>query len=172
MQSRTSIALTIAASLAAVAAALVSQYVFDMQPCAWCVLQRLLFLVIAAVSAAGLWLRSPRARLAVNATVLLVSISGVASALWQHFVAARSISCRLSLAEQIVSGYLHLDQLMPSVFGIRVGCMEAATTLLGLPYELWSFAVFVLLGLVALLSFRRRWPIALGDRAARRAARG
>ena len=40
--------------LAAVAAALVSQYAFDMQPCPWCVLQRLLFVVMALVALPGL----------------------------------------------------------------------------------------------------------------------
>ena len=34
--------------LAGVGIALVSQHVFDMQPCAWCVLQRLILLAIAA----------------------------------------------------------------------------------------------------------------------------
>ena len=34
-----------AVCFAAVAAALVSQYAFDMQPCPWCILQRLIFVV-------------------------------------------------------------------------------------------------------------------------------
>ena len=32
-------------AVAAVGAALVSQHVFDIQPCPWCVLQRLIFLL-------------------------------------------------------------------------------------------------------------------------------
>ena len=40
-------------ALAGVGAALVSQHVFDMQPCPWCVLQRLIFVVIAAAAGVG-----------------------------------------------------------------------------------------------------------------------
>ena len=41
-------------ALASVAAALLTQHVFDMQPCPWCVLQRLIFVLIALVALAGL----------------------------------------------------------------------------------------------------------------------
>ncbi|NLZ10040.1 MAG: disulfide bond formation protein B, partial [Alcaligenaceae bacterium] len=48
---RTLLRLIALASLGAVVIALVSQHVFDMRPCAWCVFQRLIFLVIAVVAA-------------------------------------------------------------------------------------------------------------------------
>ena len=44
-------------SVAAVAAALVTQHGFDMQPCPWCVLQRLIFLAIALVALVGVFWR-------------------------------------------------------------------------------------------------------------------
>ena len=59
---RTILRLIALASLGAVAIALVSQHVFDMRPCAWCVFQRLIFLVIAAVAT------SPMARVGVRVT--------------------------------------------------------------------------------------------------------
>ena len=147
MRDRASIALTaiLAASLAAIATALVSQHVFDMQPCAWCVLQRLIFLVIAAVSALALWLKQPPARAALAGAIILLAGSGIASALYQHIVAADTTSCRLSLAERIIGGTLHLDRLLPAVFETRVGCSAGATTMLGIPYEFWSLAAFTLL---------------------------
>ena len=40
-------------SLLAVLIALVSQHVYDMQPCAWCVAQRMLYLLIAAIGFLG-----------------------------------------------------------------------------------------------------------------------
>jgi protein dithiol:quinone oxidoreductase len=40
-------------ALLAVGVALLSQYRFDMQPCPWCVFQRLLLLAIAVVAAMG-----------------------------------------------------------------------------------------------------------------------
>jgi protein dithiol:quinone oxidoreductase len=142
------------ASLAAVGAALVSQYAFDMQPCAWCVLQRLIFLFIAAMSALAVWLRQPRVRATLGGAIVLLAASGIASALYQHFVAADTTSCRLSLAERIISDMLHLDTLLPSVFGIRVGCGVGATTMLGIPYEFWSLAAFGLLVLALLFAMR------------------
>ena len=49
--------------LAAVGVALVSQHVFDMQPCPWCVLQRVVFLAIALACGLGLAWRSATGRL-------------------------------------------------------------------------------------------------------------
>jgi disulfide bond formation protein DsbB len=135
------------ASPTAVIAALVTQYGFDMQPCAWCVLQRLEFLLIGAVAALALLLRIPLVRSALGAVLMLLAGCGAASALYQHFVAARSTSCRFSLAEQIIGSRLHLDSLLPSVFGVRATCADAAVTLLGIPYEFLSLALFVLIAL-------------------------
>ena len=102
--------------IAAVAAALVSQHFFDMQPCPWCVLQRLLYLTIALLAlTAPLWKRT--GRLVASVAIILFSLAGVAAALWQHFVAAASQSCKLTLADRIISQYLMLDSaFFPSCF--------------------------------------------------------
>ena len=141
------------ASLAAVGAALVSQHVFGMQPCPWCVLQRVIFLAIATVCVIGLLARGLRAPAA--GLGLLLALCGVAAALWQHFKAAASASCNLTLADKIVSGWLGLDSLLPDVFAARASCADAAVDLLGVPYDFWSLALFVLLA-VALLRVLRR----------------
>ena len=41
------LALIALASLASVAGALIGQHRYDMQPCPWCILQRIIFLVLA-----------------------------------------------------------------------------------------------------------------------------
>ena len=131
--------------VAAVGAALVSQHVFNMQPCPWCALQRLILLAIAAVCLlAGAVGRSGR-RIGV-AVALLLALSGVAAALWQHFKAAASVSCNLTLADKILSS-LQLDRLLPGVFEPRASCADAAVNLLGVPYDFWSLALFVLVAL-------------------------
>jgi disulfide bond formation protein DsbB len=145
------IALTCAA---AIGAALVSQHVFEMQPCPWCVLQRLIFASIgvaalAAWAAQAAWLRATAWVLAV-----LLAISGVAAALWQHFVAASSASCNLTLADKILAQF-GLDAALPEIFQPRASCADAAVDLLGLPYEFWSLALFVLLGVAAAFGLRR-----------------
>ena len=48
-------------SVAAVAIAVIAQHYFDVRPCPWCVLQRGIFLVLAALSASvGCWRASAR----------------------------------------------------------------------------------------------------------------
>lgn len=137
-------------ALLAIAVALVSQYGFNMQPCPWCVLQRLLFLVIALVCAIGLVWRASASRFVLGGLVLILSLLGAASAIWQHFVAARSTSCRRTLADRIITDYSHLDQLLPSVFAPRATCADAAVNFLGLPYAFWSLALFVAFALATL----------------------
>ena len=53
------------------------------------------------------------------------------------------------LAVAVISG-LGLDGSLPEIFQPRALCADAAVKLLGLPYEFWSLALFVLLGLMAL----------------------
>ncbi len=141
-------------SVAAIGAALVSQHVYDMQPCPWCVLQRLVFAAIALVCIVGLAWRSALGRHVVSALTLLLCVGGVVAALWQHFVAAASASCNLTLADRILTT-LQLDALLPEIFQPRASCADAAVSLAGIPYEFYSLALFVLLGALAARVFVR-----------------
>ena len=134
------------ASLAAVGAALVSQHVFGMQPCPWCVLQRVIFLAIALACVLGLVWRNRFGRRVGALLGGLLALCGIGAALWQHFKAAASASCNLTLADKIVGRWLQLDQLLPDVFEPRASCADAAVSLLGVPYDFWSLALFVLFG--------------------------
>jgi disulfide bond formation protein DsbB len=136
-------------SLGAVGTALVTQHVFGMQPCPWCVLQRLIFVSIAASALLGLLLRPLGGLL-----MLALALSGASAALWQHFVAAASASCNLTLADRVV-GSTGLDYLLPQVFAAYASCAEAAAKLLGVPYEFYSLALFVGLFACAVLVLRR-----------------
>ncbi len=140
---------TVLIGLGSVAVALWTQHVLGMQPCPWCVLQRLILTVIALVALLGLAWRAATGTVTTALLILGLSLSGVAAALWQHFVAAASDSCKLTLAERIISG-LGLDGSLPEVFQPRASCADAAVKLLGVPYEFWSLALFVLIGLMAL----------------------
>lgn len=137
-------------SLAGLAAALFSQHVLGMAPCAWCVLQRMLCAAIALVSLGGLAFRHCAiARRVAGGAALAGAIGGVVAALYQHNVAAKQFSCDLSFADRVVTGS-GLDTLMPSVFGIYATCAESAVNLLGIPYEFWSLMLFVVMGVLAL----------------------
>ena len=142
------------AAFAAVAAALVSQHVYRMEPCPWCVLQRLVFVAIGAFALLGLvWRGAAGTRVAATFAFLLAA-AGLGAALWQHFVAAGSASCKLTLADRIVNA-TGLNALLPGVFEARASCAEAAAALLGMPYEVWSGALFGAIGFLMLLALRR-----------------
>ena len=137
-----------AACAVALGLALAAQYGWDMRPCPWCVLQRLLFAVIGIVCAAGALVRSAATRRGVGVLSVLLAVGGVASALYQHLVAAATNSCNLTFADRIVSG-MKLDALVPSVFSATASCAEAAVSVLGVPFAYWSLVLFVLLGAAA-----------------------
>ena len=139
-----------ALSLGAVALALYTQHALGMLPCPWCVLQRMVFVVTGAAALLGAAVRAPTARIAAAAVMLLGALAGALAALWQHFVATSSTSCKLTLADRIISAS-GLDALLPSVFGVWATCADAAVKLLGLPYEAWSLALFIVLAATALL---------------------
>ena len=147
-------ALAALASFAAVAAALVSQHAFGMEPCPWCVLQRLLFVALGAFALLGLAWRRPTGTRVAAGFALLLAAAGLGAALWQYFVAARSASCNLTLADRIVNA-TGLNALLPGVFEARASCADAAVSLLGLPYEVWSGALFIALGVLMLIALRR-----------------
>lgn len=136
-----------ALSLLAVGVALWTQHALDMQPCAWCVLQRLIFVAIALAALPGLAWRH-RAVQASSAMLMFgLGLAGVAAALWQHFVAAASSSCNLTLADRIVGG-MKLDEHWPDIFMATASCADAKVDLFGLPYEAWSLALFAVMGAV------------------------
>ena len=141
------------ASLAAVGAALYSQHALGMLPCAWCVLQRLLFLAVAAAALLGLVLGAllpgGSGRRIGAALVMGLAGLGMAAALWQHFVAAASGSCDMTLADKVM-GATGLDSRWPELFAAYASCADAQVNLAGVPYAFWSLALFALLALAAL----------------------
>ncbi len=136
------------AAFAAVALAVGLQIYADMQPCAWCTLQRLLFLIVGAGSLiAWSMADSPRAARVVSLVPLLGALSGLAAALYQHFVAAETASCDLTLADKVING-LGLDRQLPWMFEARAMCDEANVPLLGLPFAIWSAILFAMLAVM------------------------
>ena len=143
-------------SFSSVAIALVSQYVFDMQPCAWCVFQRLLYLIIGSFAFGVGYAKPTRLRLALgSASIVSIAIMGVTAAWYQEKVASNLFSCAQTLADQIMtkSG---LDSAAPWLFGIYASCMDARVKLLGIEYAWWSLAMFALISVVALIILKRQ----------------
>jgi disulfide bond formation protein DsbB len=145
------------AAIAAVAAALYGQHVQGMQPCPWCILQRMIFLLIAALALLTAALPSSwRLRLPLGGIAIgLAALCGAAAALYQNLVAAHLPSCDMTLADRIVSGS-GADALLPELFEVRASCADAAVKLFGVPYELLSCALFLLVVVAAVRVMRTR----------------
>lgn len=137
-----------AACVGAVALAVFAQQALDMRPCPWCILQRVIFLAIALLCIAGALLGSARLRRGLAGLVLVLAGGGIASAMWQNAVAAKSFSCNLTFADKVV-GALGLEAALPALFQVTASCAEAAATLLGVPFEFWSLALFALIAATA-----------------------
>jgi protein dithiol:quinone oxidoreductase len=150
---------TAATCLVALGIALLSQHQFNMQPCPWCSLQRLIFCAIALSTLPCLvWRHLSRSgtKLMLVAPMTLCGC-GIASALWQHFVAASSASCSLTFADRILSA-TRLDSVLPEIFLPRASCSEGAVALLGVPYEFWSLAAFAGIGAALMWLWKgERW---------------
>ena len=137
-----------AACAVALGLALLAQYAYDMRPCPWCVLQRLIFVAIGLVAAIAALVSSRAPRVLLASLAGLLALAGVASAVYQHNVAAQTNSCNLTFADKVVSG-LQLDALLPSVFSATASCAEASVSVFGVPFAYWSLAMFVVLGVTA-----------------------
>ena len=136
----------------ALAVALVSQHMFGMRPCAWCVLQRLMLIAVGV----GCLFAGIAAKLNINVIAKLLTLlsallaaSGIWAAWHQYSVASLSFSCDQTLADRILT-QSGLESQFPSLFGIYATCMDARVELLGVEYALWGMGLFAVC-VVALL---------------------
>lgn len=133
------------------AVALFSQHALGMQPCAYCVLQRLFFLGVAGLSGATAVLtRFPGGKkltaMGIGGSCFL-SMGGLVTALIHHFGAEKMDGCNQSLASSFIFGS-GLDTFAPSIFGIYASCQEAQTYFLGVNYSLLGVTAFLALTVV------------------------
>lgn len=134
-------------SFLALAAALVSQHLFDMQPCAWCVLQRIALVVVGGLGAGAAFAgrRSTRATRVIAGGGGIAASAGAVAAWYQYTVAANLESCDRTLADVLVAGS-GLDYLLPWLFGVYASCADARVHLLGIEYAVWGLLIFVAVG--------------------------
>jgi len=139
-------------SLGAVGLAAIAQYVFNMQPCPWCVLQRLIYIVIGVLALVGAVLPGVLRRL-FTGLALLGALWGIGTALYQQLHAVNEQSCDLSMAERFIA-WLGLDQLLPQLFVAYASCADAAVSVLGIPFAIWSCLMFAILALLLAWTLR------------------
>ena len=139
-------------SLGAVGLAAIAQHVFGMQPCPWCVLQRLIYIVVGVLALVAAALPGLGRRLFIG-LALLGALSGLAAALWQQLHAVNEASCAMTLADRIMTG-LQLDSLLPQLFTAYASCADAAVSVLGIPFAVWSALLYVILAWLLAWSLR------------------
>jgi protein dithiol:quinone oxidoreductase len=150
----------------AIAFALVAQHMWDMQPCPWCIIQRMLYMLLAILTLVfGLFAgrRSTMGRISASPawrmgkwSALVISLIGVGVAAYQSLVAASQVSCNLTAAHKLISA-IGLDEIAPEVFKVRATCADAAgATLLGVPFEVASGLLFGLIAIWALVLLLRQ----------------
>lgn len=155
LTSKRVLGLTALLAFAALAFALISQHALGMQPCAWCVLQRMICLAIGVVAGIGWLARDNRIvpGLAMGASFLL-AMGGAVAAWYQHTVAAKLFTCDLTFADRVVTGS-GLDQALPQVFGVYATCADSAVSLLGVQYEIWALILFVAMAAINVLALAK-----------------
>jgi protein dithiol:quinone oxidoreductase len=141
--------------IAGVIFALVAQHVWDMQPCPWCIVQRMVYMLLGLVALVCGVFGGKRTRMGRTVAsgpwkfgswaVVLLSVVGIAVATYQATVASSQVSCNLTLAHKFISA-TGLDELAPEIFKVRASCADAASaTLLGVPFEVASGILFGML---------------------------
>ncbi len=139
------------ASGVSVVLALLAQHKFGMEPCPWCILQRMIFIVLTVLCLLAAALPGALPRRALSALTLPLTLGGIGAALWQHFVAAKSASCALTFADKLIT-FVGADTRWPDIFEVRASCADAAASVLGVPFEFWSLALFAVVGMALLYS--------------------
>lgn len=144
-------------ALAALGAALFSQHVLDMAPCSWCILQRVLFVLIAAFALLGLLGSAFRPwRLFNWGLIVVTAFAGIAVAWHQITVAAKAFSCDQSFADRVVSGS-GLETLVPWLFGIYATCLDASVRVFGVDYAAWGLILFVIFAVYSMAMLITSW---------------
>ncbi|MBE0592641.1 MAG: disulfide bond formation protein B [Gemmatimonadales bacterium] len=140
-----------------VAIALMLQHGFDMQPCAWCNVQRGVYLVVGLLALLALVSPASLASVVLALLAAAFALGGLAAAGFQHFVAAKTDSCGFSWADRMIYE-ARLDETLPWLFKATASCSEANLPLFGVPFAIWSAALFTLLFVILLRSALRGRP--------------
>lgn len=131
------------------------QHVVGLQPCAWCVLQRGIYVLIAVVCAlAATASRSVVARAVGAALAVGLAVMGLTAALFHQFVAARPGGCGVTIADKFLM-VTRLYEHVPWFFDAPASCDQANAPLLGVPFALWSATLFTMLGGASVVALMR-----------------
>ncbi len=137
-----------------IAAALVLQFGYRLDPCPWCVAQRIVYLLIALVAlGAALWRPVARGITVFSMIGLVFALTGVAAATWHVFLQRdpeRANACAGSMLEQLLDAS-RLAHWVPPLFQYDGPCTLKPWSLLGMSVPEWSLAGFAVIALYCLI---------------------
>ncbi len=118
------------------------QYGLEHQPCPLCILQRYVYMAIAAVSLAGAAYGPKRLGAMITAGVLgAFAATGAALAVWQVTKGDTMTTCNTDVVGQIVYA-LPMRAWWPEFLAAYGGCADKYPPILGLSIPLWSLIWF------------------------------
>ncbi len=133
--------------------ALYLQHARGLDPCPWCVVQRIGFLLVALIALVGALHRPGAAgTFAYSFLGLVTALAGAAAGayhVWLQSDPERAAKCAGSAVERILD-QLDLGRIVPPLLQYDGPCTLKAWRLLGLSVPEWSLAWFVLLAIVFL----------------------
>ncbi|NUU04430.1 disulfide bond formation protein B [Herbaspirillum robiniae] len=133
------------------------QIVEEMQPCPLCVIQRYMFVLVAAFSLIAYFMPAP-ARRGSAGLGLLAALGGAGTAIWHLYVKAHpGVSCTTDPLETALN-QLPTAKAFPQMFTADGFCSAPWPPVFGLQIPTWALIWFVLLGLVLLRQVFARQP--------------
>ena len=131
--------------------ALYLQHAKGLDPCPWCVVQRLGFIGAGLIALAGALHRPARIGVALYAAVgFVAAVAGAAAAgyhVWLQSDPVRAAKCVGSPVERILD-QLEVGRMIPPLLQYDGPCTLKPWSLLGLSVPEWSLAWFAILALV------------------------
>lgn len=146
------------ASIGLVGGGLVMAHFLRLAACPLCIVQRMLYMLIALIAVGGLLaVRVSAARRGLAALMGLAAAAGIAAAgyqTWiQRFAPMTTCGADMPWYEQLVEW---AGQQAPALFLSTGLCSDPAWRFLGLSIAEWSLAAFMGMAVLALLAFLRR----------------
>jgi disulfide bond formation protein DsbB len=129
------------------------QHVLNLDPCPWCIVQRILLIAVGLAALVGALHRPTGAGIAVYALSCgALALGGGAAAAYHIYLQGdpeRAAKCAGSAVERLLD-QSRLGQLLPGLFQYDGPCTLKPWSLLGLSIPEWSLVAFVLLFMIAL----------------------
>ncbi len=154
---RAPFAVTAIVCLGLVGAGVLLTQLLNLAACPLCILQRMIYLLLAAVAVAGLLVGGRLARKIVAAAMALVAATGAFVAGYQVWIQmfARETNCVAATPwwEQLVDW---ASERVPLLFQVSGLCSEPGWKLMGISIAQWSLIAFLGLFAVAVFAIVRR----------------